>query len=217
MVGLLSALADLGTISAGMGVIYIARQAKTMREAHVDDHERSRRKAAHDLICRVTAAQSREASSCRNLVEALDDGQLVRLRAKEGFLISKEHEKFLIKALENCEPDKSIYIYDGDKIRLDEFHSSHIYNVCITYLNNIETALIAWDVAIASSDIVEEQLTPLFKPRSLPAKQVYLLENIRRVIGQDAYPCIARFVQKISTKEEDKPLVSDCSPLAQKG
>lgn len=195
-------LSNISIIATGIGVIFIARQSHIMQKTYQDDHIRSRKTKAHDAIEKLASNLSREYSSCRNLVEELNEEQLGDLKLKKNFEIKKEHAEKLMKCLETCPIENKHINYEGKYILIDSVQSSHIFDKTLQFINLVEVSLINWDSGIADRDIIEEQLSPMIEPR--PGKNQYFCENLRRSIGKKSHRNLERFIEKIKRKEENE-------------
>lgn len=167
-----------------------------------NDHERSRREASVDLIMKWSNSLNEKASLAKKYVEKLSKKQIEHLYAQEKvhFDKSNEDEKELcrnIKKLLMCGNDKADD-EDGEFFLCEE-ESSELRWLIISYLNMLESILVAWQHRSADDTIIEQEFKYMFDL----SKGRNILRDFRIVAGsEDCYPAIEMFYIHLEEKRK---------------
>lgn len=166
-----------------------------MRYTFFSDHDRSRRLSALDMIKFWTKSLTQKSSLARKLVESFSDDQCQSLSNQNSFNIDSNKKDLLIEYF-----GKENITESDNLIKLNEGQSSILRWEIISYLNQLETVLIAWRHNIADKEILEEEFNYLYKPE----KGHTLIEKFRIATGIDSYPGIKEFVDSLKKQAEKK-------------
>jgi hypothetical protein len=149
------------------------------------DHERSRRELAISMMGAWTRSLDQKGSISRKLVETLDESQARSLANQEDVeLNGTEQKKLYAAAFEMTSGE--------EKVLMPSRESAELRWRMITYLNSLETVLVAWNYGIADKGIIEEQFAYLVSDQKGHA----VLANFRKAEGgKDTYPAIDAFVR----------------------
>ena len=167
------------------------------------DHDRSRREASVDLIIKWSNSLNEKASLAKKYVEKLNKKQIEHLYAQEKVYFDKsnEDEKELcgnIKKLLECGSD----IEDSeasDELFLCEEESSELRWLIISYLNMLESILVAWQHHSADDAIIEQEFKYMFDL----SKGKNILRDFRIVAGSEhCYPAIEMFYSHLEDKRK---------------
>jgi len=161
-----------------------------------NDHERSRRQLATEMMFVWARSQKSETSSVRNFVRNLSLQECQFLVEMTPFHVSntQEHINLLNASLE---PKFSHFdistITNGNIIKVEGQYLAHIRSVAIDYLNTLESILSAWHSGTASRKIIEEQFVFL---RNLAWTSLPQFRNANQMWNSnvDPYPCITSFI-----------------------
>ena len=197
------------------GVFAAIKQIKVLVKQTQDDHERSRREKAVDLLFLWTSNLDEYSSRTRKFAENLSEENLKSIYNEESFSFLKKYkEKY-----ESCFPknlqneylgnekgnennEKSSVKTDEEKeIQVDTRGSAYIRWQLIKYLNLLESILSAWAYKIADKDLIEDQFSYLFKTEGSSKA----LKKFREIAGGiSSYPSIELFEREMQKKEEKK-------------
>ena len=206
---------DIGISALSMWSIYfLYRQIKS-------EHEKGRREKAAELLLSWTLNVKPEANSAMKIVECFNKEQCVSLNKEETFSVdcilyseietiipSKRkpdiEEKDMKARCETCNGDrKSQCVHD---IELTVKQVKKLRYLIISYLNLLESVLVAWKNGIADKDIIEEQFAFLLKPK----ENKNCLEDFRIACGSEvAYPAIETFCWTLEEKRRNKLIKKD--------
>ncbi len=185
-------VATASSISA-VGVYVIYKQLKA-------DHERSRREKAVELIQTWAIQLNKKASLARKLVENLNQEQVRAIYDQEQINLDKKHLEMTKGCLtENFYLNRHGVSLGGDEsFTLQASDSSEIRWLIVSYLNLLESILVAWHNGIADEEIIENQ----FQYLVVPEKGQLILEEFRNAAGgTNVYPSISAFALKIQQKK----------------
>lgn len=90
---------------------------------------------------------------------------------------------------------------DKEDTELDEGEVSKLRWLVLTYLNELESILVAWQYSVANRKIIEAQFSFLFND----ANGCNALSNFRKACGgQSCYPAIESFAAHVQREKENK-------------
>ena len=165
-----------------------------MRHTFFSDHDRSRRLSALNMMQFWTGTLNQKSSIARKIVESFTNDQCQALNNQKSFNIDSNKKDLLNEYF-----GKESITEKENVITLNEGQSSILRWEIISYLNQLETVLIAWRHNIADKDIIEEEFNYLYNPE----KGHTLIENFRTATGIDSYPGIKEFIGELKTKSEN--------------
>lgn len=142
---------------------------------------------------------NQKSSASRKVVEQLSNKECIDLFKQKNVSVSNTNENSnLLKILfeNNFKEIKK----DEDYFELDVVMASQLRWEVITYLNVLESILIAYWHNVADKTIIKEQFLYLVNPR----ENHFVLEEFRKAAGIDDYPGIRDFVDGIK-KEKESP------------
>ncbi|MEY8238824.1 MAG: hypothetical protein RPT25_00605 [Cycloclasticus sp.] len=187
----------------GLGLLFW--QAKILTSQFKDDHERSRRENAIDMLKLWDSGLTQKDGVTRKFVELLDFSQSKAIFDQEEFNVEAKHWSMIRSIIP--QNSKLLSEYDesnsSDKITIDENDSAHIRWILVSYLNRAETILSAWRHNIADREMIEEQFKYLVKPEV----DHYILLHFRVAAG-NTYPSIDDFAKHLKAQSnavEGKP------------
>lgn len=197
-----------------LSIYFLYRQIKS-------EHEKGRREKAVELLLSWTLNIKPEANSAMKIVERFNKEQCVALHKEETFSVdcilyseieaivpSKKkiapEEKDLKARCEICNGDKkSQCVHD---IELTVKQVKKLRYLIISYLNLLESVLVAWQHGIADKDIIEQQFAFLVKPKEYKN----CLEDFRVACGSEvSYPAIETFCRTLEEKRRHKLIKKD--------
>lgn len=193
----LSEWASLATIIGATAIGAFVMQALIMHRQLKADHERGRREKTVELLTDFFKNQKKEGPIARKITEHLSESQCRDMLAQQSFTVPIKLRKQLIQFF-----GENIKIDDDDKeITLTEANSAELRYHILCYLNSLEMVLIAWQYSIVDRNIIETQLSYLFKP----SEGHEILKSFRIAAGnEDAYPAIEIFFTHLKNKRRDK-------------
>jgi len=188
----LQILTTLATVVAAT-VIFIAW--KQLRA----DHERGRRQLAVELIRYWATQLNQRASVTRKLIETLDFSQAKRLSDQKSFKVAREQSELLKAAVP---PETGWQLPEtGDSIDVPQHVAALLRWESITYLNKLESILVAWHHNIADRELIMEQFRYLVAPTEGHA----ILAQFREAAGGNNFPAIAAFVEEVQKNQTVSP------------
>lgn len=192
--------ANIATIVGSLAVIGVIIQIGLARRQIKADHERSRREKTVELLLEWTKSLKENTSLARRIVESLDEEQARNLFNEEETRISSKYKKYLGKILEfeenKIEEKNGYIILSGEQV-------GKLRWLVMTYLNLLESILVAWQYSIVDREIIEDQFSYLFAPEHGHAA----LKNFRIAAGaggENAFPAIEIFSSHIEEKRRDR-------------
>lgn len=194
----LSDWADLATIFASTAILGIAAQFFHSRKELKADHERSRREKTVDILLEWDQRLKKEGALARKIVETFSAEQCREIHAQLPITVNVKLQPLLKQLFNN---DFQPQISQINQITLNEAYSSELRWHVITYLNALESVLVAWQYSIVDRDIIEHQFCYLFKPSDGHEG----LKHFRVAAGGgDSYPAIEIFASHIKEKRRQK-------------
>ena len=202
----LQEISQLATIFGSLAVIGVFIQIWLARKQLKTDHEKSRREKSVELLLDWTKNLKENTSLARKIVESLDDEQSRNLFNQEDVRISKKHLKSLKKILslndDDLNEENDFIILSGDSV-------SKLRWYVISYLNMLESILVAWQYSIVDREIIEHQFSYLFSPE----QGHEALKKFRIAAGgEKAFPAIEIFTNYL--KEQRKKILKEKSEIA---
>jgi hypothetical protein len=203
-------------IAASFGVVglfYAAKQAKVaaeqtrlLKQQLHEDHERSRRQAALELVWRFT--EQIKGTSSADLIEGIAEPNTVRkiLNCEPVELTMDDRQ---INALRVCLKGTSLEADTptaSGAITLSREAVSAVQTAALGYLNVVESVLFGWQHNVADKTMIESQFEYLFDS----TRGRNCLKLFREAAGGDrAFPAIAAFEQhwnqNIHARSRGKP------------
>ncbi|OJU96039.1 MAG: hypothetical protein BGO19_03295 [Acinetobacter sp. 38-8] len=191
----LSDWADLATILASTAIIGVAAQFFHSRKELEADHERSRREKTVDILLEWDQRLKKEGALARKIVETFSAEQCREIHAQLPIIVNAKLEP-LLKQLFNTD-----FTAHNNQITLNEAYSSELRWHVITYLNALESVLVAWQYSVIDREIIEHQFSYLFKPSDGHEG----LKHFRVAAGGgDSYPAIEIFASHIKEERRKK-------------
>lgn len=164
-----------------------------IKNSFSQDHERSRNEKAVDLIRDWTKVLNQKSSAARKIVEQLDKQTCVKLSKQEKFSIDKSDANIHLLKVLFGEDFKS----QNDKIEIDVAKATQLRWEIVTYLNILESVLIAYRHNVADREIIKEQFRYLVNPN----ENHFVLEEFRKVVGDESFPGIKDFAKELITEK----------------
>lgn len=194
----LSDWADVATILGALAVIGIVIQVRLTQIQIRADHERGRREKTVDLLVEWDKRLKKESALARKIIECLNEEQCREVVAQQKLHVPKKLENLLKQFFgENFKVEDN----SNGNIILNEAHSAELRWHAVTYLNSLESILVAWQYSVVDRDIIEHQFSYLFKP----SDGHEALKDFRVAAGgEDSYPAIEIFAGHIREKRRKK-------------
>ncbi|HEY6874712.1 MAG TPA: hypothetical protein VI298_18485 [Geobacteraceae bacterium] len=194
----ISALAAIGSASA---IWFIWKQVDLLKSQIIEDHKRSRREMAVNLLLEWSRNLKQHSSAARKLVETLNAEQSRCLLKQETFKIDKKYKDLLYASISCSSECKKDCEFSNDEIVLKQHCISNLRWQIICYLNSLEFILSAWRHNIADREIIEEQFEYLINDK----EGHQLVHNFRIACGgPDTYPSLENFANHIKEKRNIK-------------
>jgi hypothetical protein len=190
----LSDAANIATIIGSIAIIGVGVQISIASKQLKADHERSRREKSVELLL-VWAKNLKDNSSlARKIVESLNEEQSRNLFNLEETRIPEKYkeplEKILVDTTGNIKVDSGYIVLTGERV-------SNLRWLVMTYLNILESILVAWQYSIVDRDIIEHQFSYLFSPEQGHSA----LKNFRIAAGgEKTFPAIEIFSNHLEEK-----------------
>lgn len=187
---------------AALGLVLLWWQVLLLKKQTRDDHERSRRQCAIELLLRWNDFERTEGHLAIAIAERMDvdcatavwSGKPTRLPSKfKGTL-----ERFLAR-----QGDKKSLAREGEDVRLSEENSLELRSGMIECMNLLETIFSAARHNVADIGMIEEQFGPLIDP------DVSLHRSMMRIIrgvagGSGSFPSTSEFDERIMSRKRAK-------------
>lgn len=191
----LSEWADLATILASTAIIGVAAQFFHSRKELEADHERSRREKTVDILLEWDQRLKKEGALARKIVETFSAEQCREIHAQLPIIVNAKLEPLLVQLF------NTTFAPTNNQITLNEAYSSELRWHVITYLNALESVLVAWQYSVVDRGIIEHQFSYLFKPSDGHEG----LKHFRVAAGGgDSYPAIEIFASHIKEERRKK-------------
>ena len=191
----LSEWADLATILASTAIIGVAAQFFLFFKELEADHERSRREKTVDILLEWDQRLKKEGALARKIVETFSAEQCREIHAQLPITVNAKLEPLLVQLFDTT------FSPTNNQITLNEAYSSELRWHVITYLNALESVLVAWQYSVVDRGIIEHQFSYLFKPSDGHEG----LKHFRVAAGGgDSYPAIEIFASHIKEERRKK-------------
>ena len=191
----------IGTIAnlvAACAVFFAIKQLTMQRKAWADEHERSRREKAIELISNFNDKFGKEWSATRRLVEKLTQEQLLKMDEGEPFDIDGKYGKFVVGALPGAFPSSAAPTY-----AINSEQSYQLRFQALEILNATEIICEAWESDVANTRIVERQLLFLYDPNA--KEPTDLMHTYRRLMDDDDnFPSITNYIRVQKEKRKKR-------------
>lgn len=170
-----------------------------------DDHARSRREKAVDLIGQWARNANQRAASARKLAERLTFDEASTLFKQEQLSLDAKLKDLIDSALEKSS-DPPV----NGKIVLTLEQTAEIRWQVVMYLNKLEAIISAWSHEVADRGMLEEQFHFLISPK----EDVYIMKEFRQAAGGDeVFPAIGKFVEHMVLERQRKIKVAGSKKL----
>jgi hypothetical protein len=202
----ITAIAALG----GVGVLFIAiAQLKTATKQIAiasnqlnatikqisADHARSRNEKAIELLVQWSTNLNRRGSIARKFAEKLNFEQSKCLFAEESFEVDIGCVSLVVGCLSEIDEERLDEWEQAKIVSLSQSEAAEIRWEVVSYLNTLETILVAWRHNVADREIITEQFGYLVSPKD----GLGLLSNFRQAAGdRSTFPGISDFVEAVS-------------------
>ncbi len=175
-------------------IFFLYIQNQLLLKQYKEDHERSRREKAVEMIIKWTELLRKETSSTRKLIESLDSNQASNLFNEKIINISRDLKMLVHSSL----GDEIFFKETGSMIEINEKGVSKLRWLAVQYLNSLESIMIAWRHNIADRTIIYEQFKYLFDPEI----GSNVMASFRRVAGGRAsFPAIEDFLDHLKKEK----------------
>lgn len=187
----LSDWADVAAIVGSLVFVAIAIQIGVAYRQLKADHERSRREKSVELLMEWTQQIKKEGSVARKIIETFDPEQCRELVNQQEIKVAKKHKKLLSEFFKENNSDNSEGLKENcNDITLSESQSAELRWHAVSYLNSLESVLVAWQYSVVDREVIEQQFSYLFKPSDGHAA----LHDFRVAAGgEKSYPAIEIF------------------------
>lgn len=201
-------IAVVALIVQSIGIIVIIIQLNLMKKQTHDNLEQSLREKTVEIMTTWSKTVQKETSFAEKIVEQFDEKQCELLYEQKDFQVSTEVKRELCQI---C-PYKNTNTCTECKSNSSNLHTvsglqlTELRWYIISYLNSLESVMIAWQQGIVDREIIEKQFLFLVDP----TKKRNALANFRKVAGNgNSYPVIEKFCniliekqkQEVSTKQ----------------
>lgn len=189
----------LGFMTAIASLIYARFQVQNSRRALLADQRRSQRQLAMQMCQQWSNFTSPETASVTRLVERMTQDQCEAVANSGKLIIATEHTLHLINILQLRFPDVEAQLEKmkrGEMYELEGQYVLYLRHIAVRYLNMLESILLAWTMAIADQEIIENEFSYLFNE----AQRRTAMENLRLQIGMDGFPAIRQFMMALRAK-----------------
>lgn len=172
-------------------IIIAIWQLNIMKKTTSQDHERSRREKAIDLILEWVKFTN-DGTGAKCLVERLDEKQCEKVWKEQAFEMEikyKDYAERNIKGFGNVETDETRKV-----VIISKSQSSILRKEVVSYLNLTEVVFAAMYNSVADRDIILNEFSSLVCDR----QNIHYLEKFRKVAGaKSAFPYSYRFVDEL--------------------
>ena len=179
-----------------MATSLIIVQIRLARKHKRDEHEEIRRVKTVEVIMAWSQSLKKETSFANRIVEHFSPDQCTKLYKQEAFEVTEEVMGKIcdICQLANTLKCKECKNHEHKKYIIKDLALSELRWYIISYLNMIESVLIAWQMGIVDRKTIEHQFSYLYDPK----KQKNVLEAFRNAAGGvERYPAIDAFCKQL--------------------
>ena len=195
-----AAVAAFGVVILAAQIHFAKRQIELSRRQMVDDHDRSRRKCAIDLMVEWSTFVREQGTAAKAIAETLDAERANLLWATKAFRLPERYKRFVEHYLER-RGTPCVLAVEGDQVQIETEHCHELRRGMVAYLNLLESILAARRHNVADRDMLKEQ----FKDLIVPEKNKTIMSELRRAAGgPSTFPSIEAFVVEI-TREKMTP------------
>ncbi len=190
-------------VSAASTVLIVVQLLLSHLHKH-KEHEEQRRQKTVDMLLEWTKSLERETSFAEKIVEKFSEEQCRKLYLQEPFQVDLETKKSLCqiccyKDEERCKNCKKQQV--GPFYTVDDKQLLELRWYIISYLNTLETVLVAWQQGTVDKKIIEREFSYLYSAE----KGWDVLAAFRRAAGGMAsYPIIETFLSALKEDEKRK-------------
>ena len=172
-------------------------QYSLSKKVFEQDHEKSRKEKAIELLMFWDQTLARSSTLARKLVENFNFEQSKQLLNQEAItnLDIKYKNSFLtiFPDLEKQGQEGIDETVDGNFFTLKKEYFGLLRWEIISYLNNLETVLSSWAHNVCDKKMIAEQFEYLVSTQN----NHFLLEYFRQACGPSSYPCISKFITEL--------------------
>jgi len=190
-------LANIASILGALAIIGVAYQIRIAQQQLKADHERSRREKSVEMLLEWSKNMKRHGSLARKIVESLDEEQCRNLYTQDSVRIANKNKSSLMNILKIEEGNLK---EENGCIILNEEQSSELRWQIMTFLNLLESILVAWQYSIVDREIIEHQFAYLFASEHGHAALKYFRTAAG---GESAYPAIEIFSGYVEEKRRN--------------
>ena len=190
--------ANIASIISAFAIVGLVFQIRIAQQQLKADHERGRREKTVDLLIEWDKRLKKEIALARKIIECLNEEQCREIVAQQKLCVSIKLNE-LLKKFFNLSDEFNTD--DSGDIILSESQSAELRWHAVTYLNSLESILVAWQYSIVDREIIEHQFSYLFKI----SDGHEALKDFRAAMGgEDSYPAIEIFTGHIREKRRNK-------------
>ena len=190
----LQEISQIAIIVGVLSIIGVAIQIHLTKKILKADHERSRREKTVELLRDWSKSVEKEQTWARKLVEKFTAEQCRSLFSQRVFMVQvelKPHLDQFFDIEEEQVKDNCIALTEKQMVSLRWY--------VVTYLNLLESILVAWQYGIVNRDIIEHEFSFLFSPEDGHSA----LQAFRTAAGgEQSYPAIEIFANHLEQKRK---------------
>ena len=194
-------VAIIELVVLGLSAGLVCWQIYLLKKQMQNQHEEKRRENTVDFMITWCNSVKKDTSIAAQVASRLTEDQSLQLYLTKAFTVNKEIKQDICKfcplgdgACQSCSLREEGLKVDGKILTELRWH-------VISYLNTLETVLIAWDLGIVDSATIEAQFQFL-----RATTKGFVLSNFRKSAG--GYPIIQKFLEanKESTQKSKSEL-----------
>ncbi len=177
-----------------------------------DLHDEQRRQKTVEIMMEWSKSLLKETSFAEKLVEGFNEEQCRALCKQIPFKVDKKTKEDFCKICpdsdcamcNDCKKStESTYTIDGKQL-------SELRWYIVTYLNLLETVLVAWKQNVVDREIIEHEFSYLYDE----SKGWDVLSGFRNAAGgKKVYPVIDEFCEKLKCNSDEKSIMKNKSKL----
>lgn len=167
------------------------------------EHEEQRRQKTVEMMLEWSNSLKRETSFAEKIVEKMNEEQCRKLYSQQSFTVNKDIKNMLCQICSCRDTSECIKCKESKKSEHKIFDKqlSELRWYIISYLNMLETVLVAWQQGTVDREIVEHEFSYLYNSE----KGWDVLSHFRKAAGGDkSYPVIEEFCKKLKENEKNK-------------
>ncbi len=183
-----------------ISAVLIIPQIFLLKKQIRDGHEEKRRENTVRIMESWCLSVKKDTCIAEQVARKLNRDQCKKLYKHEPFSISAEIKRDVCKfcPLDSCECDKCSLHTDRGEYMLDGKIFAELRWHVITYLNTLETVMVAWHIGAVDRDIIEEQFQFL-----TDTNKGMTLSEFRHSAG--GFPMIEEFIDEIKKEKPKNP------------